>query len=431
MSQMISETPTTTVRTGSTHVRYKVLAMAVLLAGITYLDRVCISSTAPYMMRDLGLTPVQMSFVFSAFTLAYGIFEIPTGWWGDRVGTRRVLTRIVSWWSAFTIATGGVFNYASLLATRFLFGIGEAGAWPNVARTFSRWMPRSERGTAQGIFFMGAHLSGGLTPLLVTAVLGVMHWRAIFVLFGSVGSVWAVLWYRWFRDDPSMHPEVSERELTLIQQGRVIESGHGSGTPWKRLLANRHVAGLCLMYFTQTYGFYFYVTWLPTYLKSTSAFSPLMLGILSGMPLILSVLADLFGGLTTDRLTRRWGPRAGRAMVGGGSLFAAGVFMICGASAGVPLAAAILISLAGAASNFLLGAAWGTCIDMGGRHSGVLGGTMNTAGQVGGVLSPVVAALIVQRFSSWSGPLYVTGTLYLLGSLCWLWIDPRRHLGEE
>lgn len=137
---------------------------------ITYLDRTCISVTAPNMMKDLGLTQIQMSFVFSAFTLAYAMFEIPSGWWGDRVGTRRVLTRIVTWWSTFTMLTGAAWNYASLLVTRFLFGAGEAGCWPNVTRTFSRWFPLVERGTAQGFFFMGAHLAGGFTPLLVTEI---------------------------------------------------------------------------------------------------------------------------------------------------------------------------------------------------------------------------------------------------------------------
>ena len=163
-----------------TRARYQVLGMTVALAAITYLDRVCISITAPDMMHDLKLSRVEMSFVFSAFTLAYGIFEIPTGWWGDKVGTRRVLTRIVLWWSVFTMMTGAAFSYVSLLVIRFLFGVGEAGAWPNVARTFSRWFPMKERGTAQGTFFMGAHLAGGLTPLLVTALLAHFHWRALF-----------------------------------------------------------------------------------------------------------------------------------------------------------------------------------------------------------------------------------------------------------
>ena len=409
-------------------VRHSVLAMTVLLAGITYLDRVCVSITAPLMMRDLGLTPVQMSFVFSAFTLAYGLFEIPTGWWGDRVGTRRVLTRIVIWWSIFTMATAGAFHYASLLATRFLFGAGEAGAWPNVARTFSRWIPKSERGTAQGIFFMGAHLSGGLTPLLVTAMLGIMPWRALFLVFGCVGFVWALVWWRWFRDDPGEHAQVQPEELALIRQGRLPEAPHGSGTPWRSLLANRHVAGLCLMYFTQVYGFYFYITWLPTYLKSTGKLAPFELSVLSGLPLMLSVLADLFGGIATDRLSRRWGPRLGRAVCGGASLFFGGIFVIAGAAAGDLVVSAVLIAIGGGASAFLLGAAWGTCIDIGGSHSGVIGAAMNTAGQVGGFLSPIAAAFLVRHYASWSSPLYLVGVLYLLGSLCWLWINPAQSV---
>src|SRR5580704_4630624 len=165
-------TPTTAgIKQATSNVRFAVLAFAVSLGGITYLDRVCISITAPHIMRELSLDQVQMSFVFSAFTLAYAIFEIPTGYWGDRIGTRRVLTRIVLWWSSFTALTAAAFSYPSLLVVRFLFGIGEAGACPNVAKTFSRWFPSSERGTAQGIFFMGAHLMGGLTPLLVRAML--------------------------------------------------------------------------------------------------------------------------------------------------------------------------------------------------------------------------------------------------------------------
>src|SRR5438270_5107528 len=207
-------------RPARSRVRYKVLAFAVALAAVTYLDRVCIAQTAGDMMRELGLTNVQMGFVFSAFTIAYALFEIPTGAWGDRIGTRRVLTRIVVWWSSFTIATAAAFNYASLLAVRFLFGMGEAGAFPNVSKTFSRWFPVAERGTAQGIFFAGAHLGGGLTPLLVTYLLLFMPWRMVFVVFGAVGFFWAWAWYAWYRDDPAMHPSVGLEEREHIESGR-------------------------------------------------------------------------------------------------------------------------------------------------------------------------------------------------------------------
>ena len=414
-----------------TRTRYKVLALAVLLAAVTYLDRVCISVTAPHIMRDLQLTQVQMSFVFSAFTLAYAIFEIPTGWWGDRVGTRRVLTRIVAWWSSFTILTGTAFNYPSMLGVRFLFGVGEAGAWPNVARTFSRWFPLRERGTAQGIFFMGAHLAGGLTPLAVTALLAHFHWRVLFAIFGSVGFVWAAAWYRWFRDDPAAHPAVNAAERAYIEAGRGAVGTHSLQGAWKPLLANRTVAALCLMYLTQSYGFNFYVTWLPTYLKNARGFSSLTLGLLAGLPLTLSVLADLLGGITTDRLSKRYGLRVGRAAVGGGSLAAAGLFLIGGTFVSNAVLAAVLISLAGASSNFLLGAAWGTCIDIGGSRSGVLSAAMNTSGQVGAFISPLLVGYVVQNFANWNAPLYLTGALYLLGALCWLWIDPERRTLED
>jgi MFS family permease len=414
------------VPAAGTRIRYRVLGMAVLLAAVTYLDRVCISITAPAMRRDLGFSQVEMSFVFSAFTLAYAIFEIPTGQWGDRAGTRRVLLRIVTWWSTFTMLTGAAFSYASLLATRFLFGAGEAGAWPNVAITFSHWFPLRERGTAQGIFFAGAHLAGGITPVIVTALLFVLPWRATFVLFGAVGFVWALAWYRWFRDKPEEHPAVDAAELAYIQSGRTYGAhGHYLGADW-RLLANRNVLLLCLMYFTQVYGFYLYITWLPTYLRESRGLSSLTLGVLSGLPLTLSAVADILGGLSTDAMTARFGLRAGRAVIGAASLSAAGIFLIAGTFVGNAIAAAILISLAAASSNFLLGASWGTCLDIGGRHSGLVSAAMNSSGAVGGILSPILLAYVVQHFSTWSAPLYFTGLLYIAGAVCWAGIDPRR-----
>src|SRR2546428_5921217 len=339
---------------GNTRVRHKVLAMTMALAAITYLDRVTISVTRPYIARDLGLSATQMGYVFSAFYVAYALFEIPTGWWGDRVGTRRVLTRIVCWWSAFTVLTGVAFNFSSMVAIRFLFGGGEAGALPNVARTFSRWFPRQERGTAQGIFFMSMHLAGGLTPLLVTALLVYFDWRSLFALFGSLGFVWSVAWYRWFRDSPAEHPGVGAAERELIESGLGADTGHAlDATQWKRLLGNRTVVGLCLMYFTQAFGGTFYVTWLPAYLASRSL-TGMTAGILAGLPLILSSAADLLGGVATDRAARRLGLRLGRITIGGGALAAHGLLTIVGAFVASPVPADLITAFGRASKNFLL-----------------------------------------------------------------------------
>jgi MFS family permease len=415
-----------------TRVRHQVLAFTVALAGITYLDRVCISQTAQSMMSEMSLSKEQMGFVFSAFTISYAIFEMPTGAWGDRIGTRRVLTRVVAWWSSFTVLTAAAFNYSSLLIIRFLFGMGEAGAFPNVSRTFSRWFPITERGKAQGVFFAGAHLGGGLTPLLVTALLRVIPWRMVFVAFGAIGFVWALAWFSWFRDDPSDHPAVGREELKVICGGRVVEAAHRLDLRGvMRVLKSRNLMMLCLMYFTQAYGFYFNITWLPTYLEKARGFSSTRLGFFAGLPLMLSAVADLAGGLTTDRASRRFGLRTGRCAVGFVSLFVAGLALVAGASTGDPLMAALLIALAGAADSFLLGAAWGVCLDIAGPNAGLVTGAMNTAGQVGAFLSPIILPYLLRdqhRPEDWALPLIIAAALYLVGALCWLFVNPNKPL---
>lgn len=405
-----------------TRVRYKVVAFAVALAGVTYLDRVCISTLAPLIMKDLNLTNVQMSFVFSAFTLAYALFEIPTAWWGQRVGVRNVLTRIVLWWSTFTITTGVAWNYSSLLSTRFLFGAGEAGAWPNATRAFYKWIPISERGKVQGIFFMGAHLAGGITPAVVSLMLSLLTWRQVFFAFGLLGFLWSVAWYAWFRDEPSQHSAPNRAERELIASGCKAEESHNNRT-WL-ILRNPSVLLLCAAYFSNGYGFYFLITWLPSYLEQKKGLGSGSLSLFAGLPLLLSVVADLAGGLTTDYLVRRFGLRFGRAIIGI-SAYAVAAFSILAATFVSSVAASsILIALAAAASMFTLAASWSACIDLGGDSSAVVSAAMNTTGQVGGVLSPIVLALLVDRFDNWSLPLFLMAALYSISCLCWFFVNP-------
>jgi ACS family glucarate transporter-like MFS transporter len=401
--------------------------MTVALAFLTYLDRVCISVTAPAILRDLRLSNIQMGFVFSSFTAAYALFEIPTGWWADRIGSRRVLTRIVTWWSVFTGLTGGAWNFPSLLALRALFGAGEAGAWPTVARALSRWFPEQERGTAQGIFFMGAHLGGGLTPIFVAAIAARIGWRGTFPLLSIFGFIWAVSWFRWFRDEPRDHASITAEELGWIEGGRRPTQEAGRENIFRAALKTPGIWFLCLMYFTQTYGFNLYVTWMPTYLQHEKHLHGTGLAVLAGLPLLLSVPADLFGGILTDRLSQRFGLRLGRCLVGFGSLAAAGLFLFAGAwSQGA--VSAVLIALAAASSNFLLGASWGTCADIAGNHAATISAAMNTSGQVGGVLSPIAFAFLTRTSASWAAPLYVTAGLYLGGAVCWYFVHPERTL---
>jgi sugar phosphate permease len=426
---LTSSAPVAVVR--PTRARYGVVTLLVSLAMVTYLDRACIATLAPDIMRDLSLSKEQMSWVYSAFALAYALFEIPTAWWADRKGTRRVLTRIVLWWSAFTMATGAAVSFVSMVVLRFLFGIGEAGAWPCVARSFARWIPLAERGRVQGVFFSGAHLAGGLTPIAALALSARFGWRAVFVAFGAIGLAWAFIWYRWFRDDPSEHPSPNAEEKALIFAGRVDAPSQHEGWPyWKRLLGHRNTLPLCLAYIPNSCAFYFCITWLPTYLKEKHGFASLSLGFFAGLPLIVSVIGDLFGGVATDWATRRFGLRFGRAGVCAIGNAIAAIAMLGAALVHQPIVAISLISLAVAATMFTLGGTWSTCLDIGGRHVSVVSAAMNTAGQIGSFFCPLLVTYLLREFGDWNAPVLAIGGAFVVGALCWCLIDPRDRVFE-
>jgi MFS family permease len=414
----------------ASRVRARVLGFAFLLAVVTYLDRICISAAAPYIIDDLHLSVLQMSVVFSAFTLSYSLFEIPSGWLGDIVGPRRVLTRIVLWWSAFTMLTSAARGFPSLVAIRFLFGAGEAGAFPNIARSFSRWFPIRERGRANGVMFLGSRVGGMLSAPVALFIVSRWGWRTSFVLFGTIGLVWAAAWFAWYRDRPEDHPEVNADELAWIRQDqRDSEDQAGRNrTPWGTLLRSRNLYAICAMYFAFGYGLYFYFTWLPTYLIKQLGFSVLAGGLFASLPFVLAGFADLAGGWLTDYLCRTRGLRAGRCYLG------CAAFLTCAAlvfSSTLPvpsIAKAVLLALALASADLALGACWAVPIDIAPDHAGVITGFMNTLGNLGGLVGPLVVGIAVDRWGSWTFPFYVTATVYACGALAWLAIDPTQRL---
>ena len=403
--------------------RHRVIAMTVLLAGVTYLDRVAIGVVAPQITKDLNLTKVEMGYVFSAFTIAYAVFEIPTAAWADRIGCRGVLTRIVAWWSAFTMVTAAAWSYLSLLVIRFLFGVGEAGAWPCVGRVFSRWIPAGERGKAQGIFFSGAFLAGAFTPKLVGWLSTMMPWRYVFLVFGMVGFLWALAWWLWFRDEPRDKAGTSPEEVALIERERGLAvAGHGN---WRDVFKLPVVVPICISHAANSWGTYFIITWLPTYLVEIRGMSRGQMEVFAGLPMVIAATASLCGGYVTDVVTKRMGLSWGRAGVAGTAYSISMTAMFFAARAEDPQFAAGLIALSYGVSMFTLGAAFSLCIDVGKQNSAVMTATMNTAGQVGGTLSPIVLAYLVQWFGDWSIPLYVMAGLYGAAVLSWILIGTR------
>src|SRR5881628_1569073 len=409
--------------------RSTLLRFAFALSVVTFLDRVCIASAAPFIREELHLTAVEMGWVFSAFTLAYAIFEIPSGWLGDTIGPRKVLTRIVLWWSAFTMATGAAWSYVSLLTFRFLFGAGEAGAFPNASRSFSQWFPTAERGRAHGIIFMGTRLGGALAPPLAIALITAAGWRASFWIFGSVGVFWAVLWWRWFRDDPAKHPSVNADELQVIEEGRGGSITHREFN-W-RIFLSANLLFICLTYFAFGYGLYFYLTWLQTYLREARGFSGGQASLLASIVLLSGAMASLIGGFWTDRWAYRYGLRVGRCGVVSTALVGSGVILALAAIITNSLAAALLIALAAGIADLSISPTWAVCLDIGRESAGTVTGCMNTFANIGGAIAPVAMGYAVQWWGSWSTPLLITAVIYVLGGLIALLIDPTVPLAAE
>ena len=410
--------------------RYVVTAFAVTLAIITYIDRVAISQAAPLMQTDLGLGKKEMGWAFSAFLWAYALFEIPGGWLGDRIGPRRVLMRIVLWWSFFTAATGWVWSATSLIVTRALFGAGEAGCFPNLTRIFTTWLPKHERERAQGTLWLAARWSGAFTPLVVAYLLDFISWRRAFEVFGAVGVVWAVAFYWWFRDDPRTHPSVNAAELALMP--RADETAVGGNPPWDRILASRSVWLLCIQYACLSYGWYFYVTWLPTYLREARGTSVKFGALLASLPLLLGGIGCIVGAQIVPRLAKRTGIIMARRIVAITGFIGASASIFTFVQISDPVRAMLLLGLAGFFNDFVMPAAWAGCMDIGGRYSGTVSGTMNMVGNIGGALSPLaIGYILTWTANNWSLTFYVSSAIYLLGGLCWLFIDAHTPLEEQ
>lgn len=395
-----------------------------LLSVITYLDRVCIGVAGPRMQDQLHIGPAAWGWVASVFLLSYGAFEIPTGALGDRIGPRKVLTRIVLWWSAFTTLTGTVSNFYVLLLTRFCFGAGEAGAYPNASTVIARWIPALKRGRAFGALMLSSQLGGAIAPLLVVPLQARYGWRASFYCFGFLGLIWAAVWYAWFRDFPAEKPEVSHIER--IEIGPAAPRAHNR-VEWGVALRSGNLWILMALTACYCYPLYFFQTWLPTYLVRGRGYVENDLW-LSALPFVAGAGGNWLGGVASDGLVRRFGLKAGRRIAGASGLGSAAVFMAAAILANGRGAALVFLSLVYGAITFQQTSVFAVCLDIGRRRAGTVTGFMNTAAQLGGWVSTVSFGYLVERLGSYNLPLIPMVALLATGTLLWLRFDPEREL---
>ena len=391
--------------------RSGVLLSLVLLSAITYLDRLCIAVAGPAMQRELGLTPDQWGWILGVFMLSYGLFEVPAGALGDRRGHRLVLTRIVVWWSAFTALTGAVSSYVPLLIIRFLFGAGEAGAYPNASGVVARWFPLAERGRAQGFIWGASRLGGVIAPPLVIAIQTSMGWRASFWMFGAIGIVWAVFWYVWYRDAPA-----------VVQNHTSIAD----------LLTRRPRLWLIMaMYWCYVWGSFFYLSWFPTYLVNGRGFTEAEMAFWAPLPFILGAIGNFGGGWASDRLTHRYGGRVGRSLFGAACLGGAALLILAAALSANRIAAVALLGAAFGVMDCMLPAAWAMCLDIGGSSAGAVTGAMNSAGQFGGFACSIVFGYVVRQWGDYDMPLAIIAAMVGISAVLFSRIDATRPLEQH
>jgi MFS family permease len=450
-----------------TAARLKVLAFMATLALVLYLDRICISVAVVPIQKEFGLNNTQVSYFLMAFMLAYGIFEVPTGWLGDRYGSRGVLVRIVLWWSAFTALTGVALGLWSLVAIRFMFGVGEAGAYPNTARVLSKWFPARERGKAQGFVLTSALLGGMIGPTIAAyliqglgdrpwlASLGVtlgpetikhltdgIGWRGAFFVFGLLGVVWAAVFYWWFRDDPARHPAVNAAELHLIADGRPLDApdeGHPA-IPWGLVLRNPSVWSLAIVQTCGAFGAYVYYSWFTAYLEKARGVAPVTAGWLTSLVLTGGAVGCLAGGVFSDlvvkrNLDRRWSRRAYGFVV----MALAAVLLVASTQVESPLATAAIVSLSFFCALSQQSTGWAVAGEISGRHLGALFGLMNGVAVIGGMGSMFFfgwfadhrAAQGYTGRAQWDPAFWVEAAVLFLGGCAFLLMDPTRSAVEE
>jgi MFS transporter, ACS family, glucarate transporter len=418
--------------------RFVVLAYLCTMAFVLYLDRICMGQAAPKIQEELRLTNTQMSFVHMAFTLAYGLFEVPTGRWGDRFGSRRVLARIVIWWSAFTALTGACFRFWHLLLVRFLFGAGEAGAYPNAARVFSRWFPERERGRVQGVMLAFAQVGGALAPTVAAFLIQELGWRAGFFWFGTLGVLWAGAFYQWFRDDPREHSSVNLAEQQYI--GPPRQTPHAEPIPWLAVVRHPSMWLLAVIMTMASFVSYMYFSWYPTYLQNGRGVSQSEAGLLTSLVLGLATLGTLAGGFVASWLaTNPESRQRRRRWICFVSYAIAAAMLLVAILQESPVVSALCAGLS-CFAMFSYQAHWWACVtELSGKHLGALFGLLNGLGAFGAMGSQ----FFFGAFADWRSDLGYTGRaqyepafyLYVgvlaLTALCWGGVDTTRPLADE
>jgi ACS family glucarate transporter-like MFS transporter len=439
------------------HVRWKVMAFLCALSFLTYFDRFCIVRAQGDIQNTLHISDAQIGWIMGAFWLAYALFEIPGGWLGDRYGSRGSLTRIVLAWSLFTALSGTATGFLSLLAYRFLFGVGEAGAFPNMARVQAAWLPIKSRARWGGMLWLMARWGGAFSPVIVGALLRAFAspswqnltrntplahlapWRLGFWTSGLMGILWVLLFYPFFRDNPADKPTVNPAELDLIRAGRdPTATGHtqhsGLGTQhsvFPALFTSPSLWAFAVLYLCVSFGWSFFASWIPRFFKDVQGVDFNHSEWLTTFPLFFGGLSCLAGGALCDYLVKLTGrKRLVRTLFPVTGYLAAAIAFVSLRWVHTPIHAAILCCVIASASDFGQGSNWSSIVDIGGRYAGTALGLVNTLGNLGHFLQPPVGQWVFHTLG-WNALFVVYAAAFAVAAAMWLFINPDRPFYPE
>jgi ACS family glucarate transporter-like MFS transporter len=425
-----------------THVRWHILVLLAVIAALTYLDRLNLGIAGKQIQDEFAFSNETMGWILSAFVLGYALFQVPGGWLGDRFGPRGVLTVAIVFWSLFTAATALAprlplrdwFGLAwSFAVARFLVGVGEGTAFPNISRMVAFWMSERERGIANSLWLVGIGAGGMVTPLFIATLAEHWGWRASFYACAVLGGFVALVWRLYVTNAPAEHHRVNAAELSLIRsglKGRDVTRTSPAGrqpTPWGKILSSGSVWALILSYFCIAYPAYIFYTWFFIYLVRVRGLSVVQGGFWGSTPFIAIALLTPLGGQISDRAVARWGKRRGRqSAVWLGAACSATLLWAGGHTEDNTLAILLLAAAAGF-NLFATAIWWAACNDLTQNFSGSLSGLMNMCGNLGGWLSPIVTAYIATRVG-WIQALDFAAIVTLVAPVLWLWVDAARGI---
>lgn len=417
--------------------RHLMVVGTFLLALLLYIDRVCISVAKDPISQELGFTDKQMGWVLSVFALGYALFQTPSGMLADRLGPRRVLTAVVSFWSIFTAITGAVWSFASMLIVRFLFGAGEAGAFPGISRAVYSWIPLRERGLVTGINFSGSRLGAAFALPFVAWLIITFGWRTSFLILGVLGLVWAAAWYFLFRDEPAQHWGLSEEEknhiLSARQSGKNQEEEKAVAKKKlsaQTLFGSKNMWLAMMQYFCSNFTFFFCLTWLFPHLKSEYELDTMQAGIYSSAPLMFGAFGNWFAGWWVDYIYRKGNWKMSRRIPAIVGFALAAIGLLFSIYMETPFSAIAFLSIAIFGADMTLSPSWSFTVDIGRENAGAVSGTMNMAGNIGSFLT----ALAFPYLQSWTGsvePFFFLGAgLNIAAILLWMFMKPDKSLQE-